>query len=167
MNQPEHPGSAREDEVQPPMNRMVIAVLSLVGIFLAFYLVAHNLGWIPPIPCGFGNCEAVQGSKWAYVGPIPVSAIGLLGYVALFVLALLGLQPWGRTSTAIPLMMLLGSFGGVVFSAWLTYLEAVVIKAWCQYCVGSAVLITVIFLFCLPEIARLRASQGLRMNSHE
>ena len=27
----------------PPLNRMVIAVLSMVGLFVALYLMAHNL----------------------------------------------------------------------------------------------------------------------------
>jgi uncharacterized membrane protein len=46
----------------------------------------------------------------------------------------------------------------VAFSAYLTYLEAFVIHAWCQYCVISAILITLIFFASLPEVARIRGS---------
>ena len=51
-----------------------------------------------------------------------------------------------------------GSLGGGLFSAYLTYLEAFVIEAWCQYCVISAIIITLIFFASLPEVARLKAS---------
>ena len=144
-----------DGEFTPPTNRMVVAVLSLIGVFLAFYLLAHNLGWIPPLPCGIGDCHTVQNSKWAYVGPIPVSGVGLGGYVSLLVLALIGLQPGASRSVWIPRLLLMGSGIGVAFSAWLTYLEAAVINAWCQYCVASAILILLIFFACLPERRRL------------
>ena len=44
----------------PPLNRMVIAVLSMVGLFVALYLMAHNLGLTGPIVCGVGDCGTVQ-----------------------------------------------------------------------------------------------------------
>jgi uncharacterized membrane protein len=54
----------------------------------------------------------------------------------------------------------LGIFGiaavGVAFSGWLTYLEALVIHAWCQWCVVSAILITLIFLLSLPGLRAAR-----------
>jgi len=55
----------------PPLNRMVIAVLSMVGLFVALYLMAHNLGLTGPIVCGVGDCGTVQSSVYAKVGPIP------------------------------------------------------------------------------------------------
>lgn len=140
----------------PPMNRMVIAALSLVGLFVAFYLFAHNAGWTGPIVCGVGDCATVQSSEYAKVGPIPVSAIGLAGYVALLALSFLGIQPGRRDSKLIGALLLAGSFGGFLFSAYLTYLEAAVIHAWCQYCVVSAILITLIFFSALAEVPRLR-----------
>ncbi len=140
------------------MNRMVITILSLVGFFVASYLWAHNLGLTGPIVCGVGDCATVQASQYATIGPIPVAAIGVLGYVALMVLSFLGLQPPHRESRRIGGLMLAGSAVGTAFSAYLTYLEAAVIEAWCQYCVVSAILITLIFLACLPEIGRLRAA---------
>lgn len=145
-------------EVAPPMNRMIVAVLSLVGLFVALYLFAHNLGLTGPITCGVGDCATVQASQWAKIGPIPVSSIGVLGYIALFVLSFMGIQPGRRDSAMIGGLLLAGSAGGAAFSGWLTYLEAFVINAWCQYCVISAILITLIFLASLPEIGRLRAS---------
>ena len=42
------------------------------------------------------------------------------------------------------------------FSAYLTVLEAVVIHAWCRWCLVSAAIATLIFLCSLPEAARLR-----------
>ena len=81
---------------------------------------------------------------------------GLFTELALVVLSFVGLQPAHRDSSLIGGLLLAGSAGGVAVSAYLTYLEAFVINAWCQYCVVSAVLITLIFFASLPEIGRLR-----------
>ena len=140
----------------PPMNRMVIAALSLAGLFVAFYLFAHSAGWTGPLVCGVGDCATVQASEYASLGPIPVSAIGLAGYVALLALSFMGIQPGRRDSKAIGALLLAGSFGGFLYSAYLTYLEAAVIHAWCQYCVVSAIIITLIFFSALVEAPRLR-----------
>lgn len=139
-----------------PLNRMVIAVLSLVGFFVAFYLLAHTLGWTGPLVCGVGDCGTVQASPYARVGPVPVSAIGFVGYVLYLALSVLGIQPAWRSSRAIGALLLATSTVGLAFSAWLTYLEAAVIHAWCQWCVISAILVTLIFLASLPELGRLR-----------
>lgn len=135
---------------------MVVAVLSLGGAFLAFYLVAHNLGWVPPLPCGSGDCGTVQASRYAWVGPVPVSAIGLAGYLALFVLSILGLQGSLVRSRAIALLLFGGALAGTLYSGYLTYLEAMVIDAWCRYCVASAILITVVLVATVPEVKRIR-----------
>jgi len=144
----------------PPRNRMAVAVLSLVGAFLAFYLLAANLGWTPPVPCGSGDCGTVQSSKYAKVGPLPVSGIGLAGYVALLGLSLAGLQDRLSRSRLIALLLFGGALFGVLFSGYLTYLEAAVIKAWCRYCVVSAIIITIVFAATLPELKRIRGGSG-------
>lgn len=151
---PAHGRAAAGSPASPPRNRMVVAVLSLVGLFVALYLLAHSLGWTGPVICGIGECETVQSSSYAWVGPLPVSGIGVAGYAALLGLAVVGLRPGMRRSRAVGLLLLAGSAAGVAFSAWLTYLEAFVIRAWCQWCVISAVLIFLIFLACLPELRR-------------
>lgn len=138
------------------MNRMVIALMSLIGLFVALYLWAHNAGLTGPIVCGVGDCGAVQASEFATIGPVPVSAIGAVGYLALMGLSVAGIQPSQRNSRLIGGLLLGGASFGVLFSAYLTYLEAAVINAWCQYCVASAVIITLIFLATIPEAVRMR-----------
>lgn len=134
---------------------MAIAMLALIGFFVALYLFAHNLGLTGPIQCGVGDCGTVQASQWATLGGIPVSAIGLAGYLALLVLALVGLQPSFAARRGVALGLFGGSLLGVLFSGWLTWLEAFVIHAWCQWCVLSAVIISLVFLAALPEARRL------------
>ena len=149
-----------ESETAPatPLNRMAIALLALVGLLVSLYLSAYKLGIIGSIMCGTGGCERVQNSPWAEFIGIPVPFIGLVGYGALFALSLLGLQPRFGHDRRLPALLLAGATVGLVFSAYLTYLEAAVIHAWCRWCIVSAVLATLVFLAALPELRRLRKS---------
>ncbi|MET0397236.1 MAG: vitamin K epoxide reductase family protein [Longimicrobiaceae bacterium] len=145
-----------DEGAAPPVTRMAVAVLSLLGIFIAGYLALYKLGYLGVIQCGSGGCETVQASRYAYFLGLPVAVWGIGAYAALFVLAMLGVQPrWARERwVAVGLFALAGV--GVAFSAYLTYLEAAVIHAWCRWCVASAVLITVIFLLTIPGLRRAR-----------
>jgi uncharacterized membrane protein len=135
---------------------MAVAVLSLLGIFISGYLALYKLGYLGVIQCGTGGCETVQASRYAYFLGFPVAVWGIGAYAALFVLAVLGVQPrWMHARpVAVGLFALAGV--GVLFSAYLTYLEAAVIHAWCRWCVASAVLITLIFLLAIPGVRRAR-----------
>lgn len=137
---------------------MVIAILGLVGFFVALYLFAWYLGWMGDIVCGVGSCSAVQASPYAWVGPVPVPGIGMAGYLLLTIVALIGLQPGLRRSRVVGGLLLGLSTIGLTYSAWLTWIEAFVIHAWCQWCVISAVIMSAIFLASLPEIRRWRRS---------
>ena len=145
-----------EEAPAPPVARMAVAVLSLLGIFIAGYLALYKLGYLGVIQCGTGGCETVQASKYAYFLGFPVAVWGIGAYAALFALAMLGVQPrWMHARwVAVGLFALAGV--GVLFSAYLTYLEAAVIHAWCRWCVASAVLITLIFLLTIPGLRRAR-----------
>jgi uncharacterized membrane protein len=138
---------------------MVVALLSLIGVFIAFYLMAYSLGWMGSLVCGVSSCEAVQQSSYSKIGPIPVAAIGVAGYLILLVLSMMGLQPARRASRAIGGLLLAGAMAGVAFSAYLTWLEVAVIHAWCIWCATSATLITLIFIATLFEVSRIRGGE--------
>ena len=147
------------EEFQPLQGRMWIAVLSLVGLFIALYLLAHSLGLMGPVLCGIGDCAAVEASPYSKIRGFPVSALGLMGYLALLGASLAGLQPRFSERRLVSAVLLLGAAIGFGFSLYLTYLEAFVIHAWCQWCVMSAILMTIIFGLSLSEFGRLRRPQ--------
>jgi len=143
----------------PPRNRMALAILALVGFLVALYMLAYALGFTGSVICGVGNCEAVQNSPYAWIGSFPVAGFGTLGYLALLILSFLGLQPGSRRSRLIPAGLFFGGIMGVGVSAYLTYLEAFVIHAWCQWCVASAIIMVLAFMASLPELRRMGESE--------
>jgi uncharacterized membrane protein len=87
---------------------------------------------------------------------LEVSLIGVAGYLTLFgvSLAVLRLPAETRGWPSLALLVLAG--GGVLFSLYLTSLELFVLHAICRWCVGSAVIITLIFGAALLDWRRVR-----------
>ena len=139
----------------PPPNRMAVALLSLLGLLVSLYMLAYAMGLTGSVICGIGDCEAVQSSPYARIGPVPVAVLGVFGYLLLMLVSFLGLQPSSAGSRFVPVALLTGGVLGVAFSVYLTYLEAFVIHAWCQWCVTSAIIMVVAFLVVLPELRRM------------
>jgi uncharacterized membrane protein len=148
-----------ESRAAPPLNRMLIAVLALIGVLLATYLTLHRFGFIGSLVCGTGSCETVQASQWATFLGVPVPVIGLLGYVTLFVVALLGIQTGWQHRRGLGLVLFLLADAGILFTLYLSYLEMYVIHAWCRWCIGSAIIATLIWLLSLAELPRLRRAE--------
>jgi uncharacterized membrane protein len=140
--------------------RMTIAGLALAGLFVALYLTLYKMGLIGEIACSIGSCETVQLSRWATFAGLPVAAWGLGFYVAALSLALAGTTDRLADSPRVSLALVLLSGWGVLFSAWLTWLELFVIDAICTWCVISALLVVAIFVVSLldwREVRRLEA----------
>jgi uncharacterized membrane protein len=135
-------------------HRQAIALLALVGLFVAIYLWLHALGYGGPIKCGTGGCETVQASPYAWLFGIPVAFYGVVGYLAMLVVALIALRPAALPDPRWTTLLAALATGGVLFTAYLTYLELFVIHAICRWCVGSAVIITAIWIVALAALRR-------------
>jgi uncharacterized membrane protein len=121
-----------------------MAALALAGLGVATYLtVVHYSGGEPVCAVGHG-CVTVQESEYAELAGVPVALIGLIGYVA--ILASLALR--GDTGRLVRVAM---TAGGFAFSVYLTYLELFVIDAICQWCVGSAVIMTALLALAVHD----------------
>lgn len=129
--------------------REVIAALALAGIFVALYLTLYKMGAIGELSCRVGSCETVNSSRWAIFLGAPVAAWGVAYYIVVFAVALAGLSGRFADSRRLSLALLLLTGWGVLFSSWLTYLELFVIRAICQWCVVSALIVVAIFLIGL------------------
>ena len=135
---------------------MIVAALALAGIFISLYLTLYKLGIIGELSCSIGSCETVNTSKWATFLGLPVAAWGLLFYLDVFAVALIGTFPRFENEPVISVVLVVQSAIGVLFSAWLTYLELAVIHAICIWCVTSACVVTLIFIVSLMDLREIR-----------
>ncbi len=121
--------------------RTAIAVLSILGVAIAVYLtIVDFLGETPPCVAG-GGCATVANSPYSHLLGVPVSLYGVVGYLAILASALVA----GDRGRIAGFGLALAGFG---FSLYLTYLELFVIEAICQWCVASAVVMTVLLALC-------------------
>jgi uncharacterized membrane protein len=137
-------------DVQARNRRLVIIVLTVLGIFVAGYLTwSHFSG--EPVYCGGSNsCDLVNSSRFAFLGPIPVALLGLTGYVIMLVLSLIPL----KEDRQWPMLLIFGgALFGVILQWYLFYIEIFVLRAICYWCVTSQTLITLIFLLSFPRRA--------------
>ena len=126
------------------------ALLSLIGLADALYLtVEHVTG--QSVQCTIiSGCSEVLSSKYAVVAGVPLAAIGAAAYFSVFSLATLAAFGYGFAKTALP--MLVGAM--FLVSLWLVYLQAFVIREFCQYCVLSAAVTTALLVVVI--LARRR-----------
>ena len=122
-------------------HRMVTATLSLIGFFVALYLSLWKVGLMGPMVCGTGSCEVVQTSKFAYMFGLPVAFYGVGGYLALLAVSIVGLQPKFATVRGPTILLVALAGAGTAFTLYLTYIEAFVLRAWCRWCIVSALII--------------------------
>lgn len=140
--------------------RTIVAALALAGIFVALYLYLYKVGAVGNLSCSIGSCETVNTSKWSMLLGFPIAGWGIGFYVVLLVLALVSIQDRYADSIVVSRLLVLHTGLGVAVSAALTYLELFVIHAICQWCVISAVIVTVSFLIALVDLIERRQVNG-------
>jgi uncharacterized membrane protein len=120
--------------------RTIAALLALAGIGVAIYIaVAEAGGGAPQCLAGGHGCQVVSQSSYSHLAGVSVAALGIAGYALLLLCALAA----GDVARIAGMTLALVGFG---FSVYLTYLELFVIDAICQWCVASAVLMTLLFV---------------------
>jgi uncharacterized membrane protein len=127
---------------------LLAAVVALIGLFDSVYLtIKHVTAEI--VPCGEGfDCGAVLSSQYSEMFGIPLAVWGAIAYFTAFSLAILAAfgyrNLWNLFTIQVTLM--------AISSAYFVYLQAFVIKAYCQFCLISAgVCLT---LFAIAMISR-------------
>ncbi|OHA83511.1 MAG: hypothetical protein A2937_00170 [Candidatus Yonathbacteria bacterium RIFCSPLOWO2_01_FULL_47_33b] len=144
------------NKVLPTSLIVVVIILALVGFADSTFLLAKRLSG-GPIPCvlGFTGCDTVSKSPYSVLFGIPLSAYGMVFYLGIGILGLLYLD----TKKALFARLLLPATAlGFAMSAYFIYVQKFLIKAFCVYCILSAIISTM--LFCLGVIIhrKLKAS---------
>ena len=121
--------------------RYLMALVALVGLVVA--TLALRVHYSTEMqPCSINekwDCGIVNHSPYALIGLVPVAAIGMAGYLALAVLALLRRRR----------LVLVGALAGLAFSLYLTHIEKDILLVWCIYCVTSLGIISLFTLLSL------------------
>ncbi len=129
--------------------RTTLLVLSVIGVCLAAYLTyLHYSGTTPPCSIKGNPCSAVQKSKYSELLGVPVALMGLIGYIVI-----LGslLAPDSEQMRLVTAAVAVGGFG---FSMYLTYREVFTLHKICEWCVGSATLLTIIMCLSIWRFLR-------------
>lgn len=124
---------------------MGVVLLAVAGLFVSLYLTLYKLGFYGGLVCGAGGaCARVQASPYAVFLGIPVAGWGVAWYAAVAGAGLWGLHRSGNSAWPGRILFLLAAVG-LLFTLYLTALEAFVIEAWCRWCLVSAGITVAIF----------------------
>jgi uncharacterized membrane protein len=152
------PATAQERVVKKP--RAVVldvcaALLALIGLGDAVYLTVEHLTGAT-LQCSITHgCAEVLGSRFATVGNIPLAAFGAAAYFTVFSLATLAAFGYaGARKGLAPLVALM-----FLFTLWLLYLQAFVLHAFCQFCLLSASVTTLLTIVVVLQLLTHRRAR--------
>ena len=124
---------------------LIAALVSLIGLGDAIYLTVQDLTG-QSLRCTIvSGCNEVLSSPYAHIGSFPLAALGAVAYFTVFSLSILAAfrYPLAKSLLAI---LLAGMFAATL---WLLYLQAFVIHHFCQYCLLSAAVTTILTVLVL------------------
>ncbi len=125
--------------------RWIMIGLSLIGLLDSTYLTYIKLAHRVAACAGIGDCETVNASVYSEIHGIPIALLGAGAYLVL--LFLLIMEPRGEIWAALSAYGVFGiTLTGVIYSAYLTYIEVAVLHAVCPFCVLSAVVMVLLLL---------------------
>ena len=136
----------------------LVKLLSVAGLIISAYLSFKILGGSDLNYCVTGkDCDIVNNSIYSRIFGVPVSVIGLLGYVLILAVSFYSFTKRKKWEYLFYISLI-----GASFSLYLTYVELFKIKAVCSFCIASLVVILGIFVMILSKKSSMapRSSSG-------
>src|SRR5205807_1809287 len=124
---------------------LIAALVSLIGLGDAIYLTIQDLTGASLRCTIVSGCSEVLSSKYAHLGSIPLASVGALAYFTFFSLAILAAFGYAIARSMLPGLVALM----FLTTLWLLYLQAFVIHHFCQYCLLSAAVTTMLLLILI------------------
>jgi len=132
--------------------QVTVSLVTFVGVIVSAYMAYVEITANPAV-CGvIGDCNAVQQSEYASLMGVPIGAIGVVGYLTMFIISisLNRVLPKYRSLLLFALKVLVG--GSAVFTIYLTFLEPFVIGAVCAWCLLSSLIILNLLWLVIPMV---------------
>jgi len=131
-----------------------VALVSLIGLADSIYLTVEHVSGRSVRCTIVSGCSEVLSSPYATVRGIPLAAIGAIAYFIVFSLATLA--AFGYKGAGKPLTLIVAAM--FLTTIWLFYLQAFVIRHFCQFCLLSALVTTT--LTVLVVLAQRRGPEN-------
>jgi uncharacterized membrane protein len=123
------------------VRNLLLVALAVIGLIDASYITVNHYAGTYLSCSADAACDEVLNSEFSTLGPIPISAMGLLYYLAILGLAVC---PASKFSLRQPILVVLTGCGLAV-SAYLIWLQAAVLHSFCNYCMLSAAVCLLLF----------------------
>lgn len=129
---------------------MIFAGLGFLdSVYLTWVKVANRYALCGPI----GDCASVNSSQYSEIYGIPIALLGAAAYLVIILLLLVEARG-GFWLDYGPGLVFGISLAGVLYSAYLTYIEVAVLKAICPYCVVSAIILVLLLVLSMQRFLR-------------
>ena len=139
------------ESAAPPISwtHLVAALVSLIGLGDSIYLTVQHLTGASLRCTIISGCSEVLSSPYSHIGPVPLAALGAGAYFTVFTLSILA--GFGYRFVGMLLAVLVAFM--FLMTLWLIYLQAFVIHHFCQYCLLSAAVTTVLTVIVWGRLA--------------
>jgi len=128
-------------------------ILTIIGLLVSIYMTIYKITSNDSMCIGSGDCKTVNASRYAEVYGIPVAVLGVVGYSAILAVLLLERRPGFFQQNGTLLFFGL-SLTGFLFTLYLIFVETVLIKAYCPFCITSQTAMTIIFIISVIRLVR-------------
>jgi len=135
-----------------------IALVAVAGIAVSSVSLYEHFATSTTSFCNFSdtfNCDLVNRSAYSTVLGVSVALIGIVGYLIVATLATVY-----RNQAQTPVLLLVGSVGGLGFALDLAYIEKFVLGVWCILCLTSLGLICIEVALSAVAIIRARRASA-------
>jgi len=125
-------------------------LFAITGLIVSSYLRHKKKTSVTDMACPMdGSCEKVVSSEYAKFLGVPVELMGIMYYIfVIFSYSFFLIGP--ATPNWFVFFVLVSSMSAVLFSAYLTFIQAFALKMWCTLCLTSAALCALIMFFAVP-----------------
>ena len=128
-------------------------VLTVIGLLVSIYMTIFKITSNESMCIGSKDCSVVNASRYSEVNGIPVAVVGVIGYVAILAVLVLG-QRRGFFQQNGSLLFFGLSLTGFLFTLYLIFVEVALIKAYCPFCIASQTAMTLIFILSVIRLVR-------------
>src|SRR5688572_20054972 len=138
------------------MNRrlsQITIALTIIGLLVSVWMYIYKITSNDIMCVGSGDCKAVNDSRYSEIYNVPVAGLGVIGYAAILAVLVLERNPGFFKQNGSMIFFGLALIG-FLFTLYLVFLEVVLIKAFCPFCITSQIVMTLIFILSVTRVVR-------------